>query len=108
MITLYWAPRTRSGRMFWLLEEIGQPYDLHLVDIRADPRPHDPEFEAASPMAKVPAIRDGDLTVADSAAIALYLADRYASGTLAPRRMIPCAESSCSGCSSCRRRWNQR
>ena len=84
MITLYWSPRTRSGRMFWLLEEIGQPYDLHLVDIRSDPRPEDPEFEAASPMKKVPALRDGDVTVADSAAIALYLADRYASGMLAP------------------------
>ena len=84
MITCYWAPRTRSGRMFWLLEEISQPYQLQLVDIRSDPRPQIPEFDAASPLRKVPAIRDGAVTVADSAAIALYLGDRYASGTLAP------------------------
>ncbi|CAN0585151.1 unnamed protein product, partial [Ectocarpus sp. 12 AP-2014] len=84
MITCYWSPRTRSGRMFWLLEEIGQPYDMRPVDIRSDPRPADPDFEAASPLHKVPAIRDGDAVVADSAAIALYLADRYKPGELAP------------------------
>ncbi|MAY45222.1 MAG: hypothetical protein CML65_08225 [Rhodobacteraceae bacterium] len=84
MITCYWAPRTRAGRMFWLLEEIGQPYRMRLVDIRSAPRPADPEFEEASPLHKVPALRDGAVKMADSAAIALYLADRYASGTLAP------------------------
>lgn len=84
MITCYWAPRTRAGRMFWLLEEIGQPYRMRLVDLRSDPRPEDPEFEEASPLHKVPALRDGDLKMADSAAIALYLADRYRPGELAP------------------------
>ena len=39
---------------------------------------------AASPMGKVPALADGDVMMSESAAIALYVADRYCSGTLAP------------------------
>src|SRR5687768_18131455 len=35
-------------------------------------------------MGKVPVLVDGDAVVTESAAIALYLADRYASGRLAP------------------------
>ncbi|OWU85638.1 hypothetical protein ATO6_01530 [Oceanicola sp. 22II-s10i] len=84
MITLYWAPRSRAGRMFWLLEEIGQPYEISVVDFRSDPPVHPEGFADASPLRKVPAIRDGDTALADTAAIALYLADRYAPGRLAP------------------------
>lgn len=84
MITLYWSPKTRASLMFWVLEEIGRPYRLHNVDWRSDPRPPDPEFAAASPLGKVPALSDGTVQVADSAAITLYLADRYAPGVLAP------------------------
>ncbi|MCA9689895.1 MAG: glutathione S-transferase [Myxococcales bacterium] len=80
---IYWCPRTRASRVVWMLEELGRPYERVYVDIRA-PGPRDPEFLAASPMGKVPALADGPVTVADSAAICLYLADRYASGTLAP------------------------
>lgn len=84
MITLYWFPRTRAVRMFWALEEIGQPCVLEPVDIRAATRSDPPGFLAASPLRKVPALADGKVCVADAAAIALYLADRYAPGELAP------------------------
>lgn len=84
MITLFWCPQTRAGRMFWALEEIGQPYRLELVDIRTDSRADPPAFLAASPLGKVPALTDGAVKVAESAAIVLYLADRYAPGDLAP------------------------
>lgn len=85
MITLYWCPQSRAARTFWALEEVGQPYELQLVDFRGSDRSDPPEFLAASPLGKVPALTDGDAKVADSAAIALYLADRYAAGDLAPR-----------------------
>lgn len=75
--------------MFWALEEIDQPYTLELVDIRAAPRNDSAAFRAASPLGKVPAIADGAVRMADSAAIALYLADRYAPGDLAPRMDDP-------------------
>lgn len=81
---LFWSPQTRSARAVWLLEEAGIDYDLELVDIRSPDRRDSAEFRAASPMGKVPAIIDGDVMMSESAAIALYIADRYCSGTLAP------------------------
>lgn len=84
MITLYWAPRTRSVRIAWLLEESGLAYQHVAVDLSAQGVRPNPDFLAASPMGKVPAIRDGDVTVWDSAAICGYLADRYPEIGLAP------------------------
>ena len=88
MITLFWCPRTRASRVLWMLKELGEPFRLKPVDIRDSDARHDPDFTKASPMGKVPAIMDtldnGTVYMADSAAICLYLADRYASGRLAP------------------------
>jgi glutathione S-transferase len=81
---LFWAPQTRAMRAIWMLEEAGVDYDLELVDIRAADRRDSDEFLAASPMAKVPALVDGDARMAESAAICLYVADRYRPGQLAP------------------------
>lgn len=81
---LYWAPQTRSARALWMLEEVGVDYELQLVDIRATDRQDSDEFLAASPMAKVPALVDGEVRMSESAAICLYVADRYCQGTLAP------------------------
>lgn len=81
---LYWAPQTRSQRAIWMLEEAGIDYDMELVDIRAPDRDDSAEFLAASPMGKVPAIADGEVCMSESAAICIYIADRYTSGTLAP------------------------
>ncbi|MEZ5668759.1 MAG: glutathione S-transferase family protein [Alphaproteobacteria bacterium] len=85
MIKLYWCAQTRASRMVWLLEEAGLPYEVVPVDIRT-PGGKDavPGFHEASPMGKVPALADGPVTVADSAAIALYVADRYPEAGLAP------------------------
>ena len=81
---LYWTPQTRSSRAVWLLEELGVDYDLETVDLRSADREDSAEFRAASPMGKVPALKDGDVKMAESAAICLYLADRYGAGDLAP------------------------
>jgi glutathione S-transferase len=81
---LYWAPQTRSARALWLLEEAGVDYDLELVDIRAADRSDSDDFLGASPMGKVPALVDGEVRMSESAAICLYVADRYCQGTLAP------------------------
>jgi glutathione S-transferase len=79
---LYWFPQTRSSRAVWMLEEAGVDYELVSVDIRQPER--SPEHLAASPMGKVPALEDGEVKMWDSASICLYVADRYASGRLAP------------------------
>jgi glutathione S-transferase len=84
MITLFHAPRSRSSRFIFLLEELGAPYEIHKVSIRrgdgsgasdpADPHPH----------GKVPAIRDGETLVFESAAVALYLTDKFPQNGLGP------------------------
>lgn len=84
MIRFFWCPRTRSFRTLWLLEELGVKYEPVLTDIRNPDRPRDADFSRASPMGKVPAIRDGDVYLSDSASIGLYLADRYRDTVLAP------------------------
>lgn len=82
-LKLYWAPRTRAFRTLWLLEEIGAPYELVRVDITA-PAPEGSALRAVNPMGKIPALEDGDTKVAESGAIALYLAERFPEAGLAP------------------------
>ena len=81
---LYWSPQTRSTRALWMLEEAGVAYELEQVDIQSPKRRNTDEFLEASPMGKVPALVDGEVRMSESAAICLYVADRYAAGTLAP------------------------
>jgi len=83
MIKLYWCPQTRASRILWMLEEMGEPFEIERVDLRK-PETKSAEFLAASPMGKVPAIADGPVKISDSSAIALYLADRYPACGLAP------------------------
>jgi glutathione S-transferase len=88
MITLFWCPQTRASRILWLLEEMNEPFDVRMIDVRKPEAKSDPDFVAASPMGKVPAIMDttpnGVVHMADSASIGLYLADRYPASGLAP------------------------
>jgi glutathione S-transferase len=67
-----------------MLEELGVSYELELVDIRDPQRQGSADFISASPMGKVPALVDGAVAMSESAAICLYLADRYSAGKLAP------------------------
>lgn len=66
------------------MEESGLDYERVLIDIRDPQKPRDPDFAKASPMGKVPALADGKAMLADSAAICLYVADRYPQTKLAP------------------------
>lgn len=84
MITLYHHPFSRAAGTIWALEEVGEPYELKFVDImKGDQKA--PDIVAINPMGKLPILTDGDAIVTESAAIGLYLADRYAAGRLAPR-----------------------
>lgn len=84
MLKLYHHPYSRAAGVVWTLEEIGEPYELVFVDILKGAQKTG-DVGALNPMGKVPLLVDGDAIVTESAAIALYLADRYASGRLAPR-----------------------
>ena len=84
MITLYHRPNTRSTRFIFLLEELEAPYEIRLVSTRtrdgtgavdpANPHPH----------GKVPAISDDGAVVFESAAIALYLTDKFPKNRIGP------------------------
>jgi len=83
-ITLYHSPASRAFTAYWLLEELGVPFRVRVVDIRKG------EQKAAAylklnPAGKVPTLTDGEVVVSEAPAIAIYLADRYGYGTLAPR-----------------------
>jgi glutathione S-transferase len=60
MMKLYWAPRTRSLRALWILEESGVPYERIQLDLSAGEQ-KSAGFRAINPMAKVPALTDGSL-----------------------------------------------
>jgi glutathione S-transferase len=83
MMQLYWAPRTRSFSTLWLMEETGQPYERVLIDLTKGAQ-KTPEYLAINPMGKVPALKDGDATLAEAAAICAYVAERYPDAKLAP------------------------
>src|SRR5690349_17867621 len=82
-VTLYHSPNTRSSGTLLLLEELGAPYDIHLLDMKAGEQ-RQPEYLAVNPMGKVPAIRHGDAIVTEQVAIFLYLADLFPEAGLAP------------------------
>ncbi|MFT3698588.1 MAG: glutathione S-transferase [Kofleriaceae bacterium] len=83
-IKLYHHPFSRASGTVWVLEELGQPYELEFMDLMKGEHKQ-PDFKTKNPMGKLPTIVDGDTVVTEAAAIALYLADRYSYGTLAPK-----------------------
>lgn len=82
-LTFYHAPNTRSSIALTLFEEIGAPYDLELLNMKAGEQ-RQPTYLAVNPMGKVPAIRHGDAVVTELVAIFLYLADLFPGAALAP------------------------
>ncbi len=75
-LTLFHAAPSRSSIARWMLEEIGEPYGVHLLSLsRGDNRT--PEYLAVNPMGKVPALRHGDVIITEAAAICAYLADEF-------------------------------
>ena len=84
MLTLHHAPKSRSSRIIWLLEELGAPYPIQLTTIKrgdgsgaADP--HNPH-----PDKKVPALVHDDAVITESAAVCLYLTDAYPAAGIGP------------------------
>jgi glutathione S-transferase len=82
-VTLFHSPNTRSSGVLTLLEELGVPYELHVLNMKAGEQRR-PEYLAINPMGKVPALRHGDALVTEQVAIFLYLADLFPETRLAP------------------------
>lgn len=84
MLTLYHAPRSRSSRFIWLLEELGAPYELHRVDIRRGDGSGSEDFINPHPHGKVPVIDHDGVVVFESIAIAAYLTETFPEAGLGP------------------------
>jgi len=83
-VTLYHAPHTRSSGVLFLLEELGAPYRLHVLDQKAGAH-RAADYLAVNPMGKVPALRDATgAVVTEQVAIMLHLADLFPAAGLAP------------------------
>jgi len=85
MLKLYHSPQTRSSRFLWLLEELGQPYEIEYVTIRRGDGSGGADASNPHPQGKVPAlVHDGRL-VWESGAICLYLTDAFPEAGLGPK-----------------------
>jgi glutathione S-transferase len=81
-LVLYTNPQSRGRVVRWMLEEIGEPYKVEVVDYASTMKA--PAYLAINPMGKVPALRHGDAVVTETAAICAYLADAFPQAQLAP------------------------
>ena len=69
-VKIFGSPRSRLTRVSWMCQELDQNYEV------IPTKPHTPEMRAWNPAGKGPVLVDGDITVIDSAAICIYLADK--------------------------------
>ncbi len=82
-VTLFHCPQTRSSGSVSLLEELGAPYKLHIMNMKAGEN-RQPAYLAINPLGKVPAIRHRGALITEQVAIYLYLADQFPKAGLAP------------------------
>ena len=75
-LTLYHAAPSRSSIVRWMLEEVGEPYEIQLLSLSKGEN-RAPDYLAVNPMGKVPALRHGDAVITEAAAICAYLADEF-------------------------------
>jgi len=83
MIKLYYYPGNASLTPHILLEELGVPFELVLVD-RANAAHKSPEYLKLNPNGLIPVLVDGELILYETAAICLHLADTHPQVRLAP------------------------
>ncbi len=83
MLKLHFAPNSRAGRIVWLLEELGLPYEInkmafHPRDLKSD------EHRARHPLGRIPVLEDDDVSIYESGAIVEYILERHKNGGLKP------------------------
>lgn len=75
-LSLYHAAPSRSSIVLWMLEELGEPYDLHVMSLKKGEH-RSADYLKINPMGKVPALKHGDTVITEGAAICTYLADAF-------------------------------
>ena len=84
-LRIHGVPRSRAFRCLWAAEEAGVAYESIATNFADDVKR--PEFLAINPNGRIPAIEDGGFAMWESLAINLYIAKRYAPGTLYPKSL---------------------
>ena len=88
---LYGSKNSRSLRCTWALEEVGAAYDYqHVWMIKGEGQ--SPAFKTINPAGKVPVLTDGDMTLTESVAIVMYVAETFSDTTLMPANVRQRAE----------------
>jgi glutathione S-transferase len=82
-VTLFHSPQTRSSGILLLLEELGAPHDLHILNMRAGEH-RQPAYLAINPLGKVPAVKHGDALITEQVALYIYLADLFPEAGITP------------------------
>lgn len=85
MIKLYGSPLSSAGRCYWMLEELGVPYETMPLNLREKEQKSE-AFLKINPNGKIPAMIDGDFVLWESMAITNYLAKKFES-PLAPKNL---------------------
>jgi glutathione S-transferase len=82
-LVLYHAAPSRSSIALWMLEEVGEPYEVELLHLK-NGETRQPSFLAINPMGKVPTLKHNDVIITECAAICCYLADAFPRARLSP------------------------
>lgn len=82
-LLLYHAVPSRSMSVHWMLEEVGEPYELKVLSLE-DKEHETAEYLAVNPQGRVPTLVHGDRIITESGAINAYLADTFPAANLAP------------------------
>jgi glutathione S-transferase len=85
MLIVHHLGKSQSERIPWLCEELGIPYELKVYARDSVTMLAPPEYKALHPIGSAPVITDGDLVLAESAAVMDYILARYGNGALVPR-----------------------
>jgi glutathione S-transferase len=82
MLTVHHLGKSQSERIVWLCEELGIPYELKLYERDPVTRLAPPEYKALHPLGAAPVITDGEVVLAESAAIIEYIVAKHGKGRL--------------------------
>ncbi|WP_269758894.1 glutathione S-transferase N-terminal domain-containing protein [Variovorax sp. E3] len=109
MIKIHHLGHGQSERVVWLCEELGLPYELRHYTRDAVTRLSPPELKARHPLGAAPLIEDGDLLLAESAAIVEYIIVKHGGGRFSPgpgtRTTRPFSTGSTLPMATCNREW---
>ena len=88
MLKVHFVAGTRSGRVVWLLEELGLEYEVNIMPFTKEGL-KSPEHRSRHALGRVPVLDDGDTSIFESGAIIDYVLERHKNGGLKPNSDAP-------------------